>query len=131
MIADAQKVQSAHNFIRALKTQDKDLMVSILAEDVIWTLPGASRISGEARGPNEVVERSRMIASVGMNFELKYVLSGFDGAALSLHNTASQGERVFDENLVTVLKLRGDRICKIDTYMHDVPMLNMFFAQEK
>ena len=37
-------------FLIALRSRDWDLLKAILTEDLVWTLPGSSLISGEAAG---------------------------------------------------------------------------------
>ena len=99
-----------------------------MAPDVVWSLPGSSRISGEAHGVDTIIARCQVITSYGLNFDLKYVLYGQFGFALSLHNTAKHGDLVLDEHLATVCSLREDKISRIDTYLSDVPLANAFFA---
>ena len=118
----------AETFLTALRTRDWDLMREIMTPDVVWTLPGHSRISGEARGIDAVIERSQIIVSYGLTFNLNHILEGQRGLALSLHNTAERHGRILDEHLATVCGLREGRICSIDTYLSDVDMVNSFFV---
>jgi ketosteroid isomerase-like protein len=115
-------------FVKSLRMRQPSLLASLLAETVVWSLPGTSRISGEAVGPEAVLERARTIGSVGMQLEVKHLLVGFSGVALSLHNTASHEGKAFDMHLVTVLTIAGDKVVRLDTFMHDIPMVNQFFA---
>jgi ketosteroid isomerase-like protein len=128
MSKESMKQEIGEKFLIALRTQDWDLMCTIMAPDVVWSLPGSSRISGEAHGVDAVIARCQLITSYGLNFGLKHVLYGQFGFALSLHNTAKRGDLVLDEHLATVCSLREDKISRIDTYLSDVPMANAFFA---
>jgi len=123
-----QKKALARQFLTALKTSDHELLHSILAEDVTWNLPGASLISGDARGVEAILRRSQTIVAHGVHFDLLHILVGSHGVALSLHNTAHHRSRVLDEHLATVLTLQEGRITSINTYMSDVGMLSQFFA---
>ena len=60
-------------------------------DGVVWTLPGSSLISGEAKGASAVIQRAKTIVAHGVNFEFKHILIGRQGAALSLHNAAQRG----------------------------------------
>ena len=73
------------------------------------------------------MERARKIGSVGMQVDVKHLLIGADGVALSLHNTASHAGKIFDMHLVTARTLGEDKIVRIDTFMHDIEMVNQFF----
>lgn len=48
--------------------------------------------------------------------------------ALSLHNTAQQGDRVLDEYLATVCRLKDNKIAEIETFLSDVDGMNAFFV---
>ena len=47
---------------------------------------------------------------------------------IMLHNTGKCKGRVLDEYLSSIFKLQGEKICRIDTYITDVPMLNAYVA---
>ena len=118
----------AHRFHAALVARDWSAIRALLTEDAQWTLPGDNTISGTANGAGAVVDRARKIASYGLNFELLYVLVSRDNVALSLHNTARQGDRVLDEYLATVCRLKDNKIAAIETFLSDVDGMNDFFV---
>lgn len=91
----------ARRFHATLVARDWGAMRALLTDDAHWTLPGNNAISGTANGADAVVERARKIASYGLNFELLHILVSRDNVALSLHNTAQQGDQVLDEYLAT------------------------------
>ncbi|OKH45264.1 ketosteroid isomerase [Calothrix sp. HK-06] len=117
----------ARRFHAGLVTQDWGAIRALLTEDAHWTLPGNNAISGTALGADAVVERARKIASYGLNFELLHILVSRDNVALSLHNTAQQGDRVLDEYLATVCRLKDSKIVEIETFLSDVEGMNAFF----
>src|ERR1700730_18925574 len=122
------KQDIGEKFLILLPSRDWALMRTIMAPDIVWSLPGSSRISGEAHGVDAVIARCQIITSYGLNFGLKHVLYGQFGFALSLNNTAKRGDLVLDEHLATVCSLHEERISRIDTYLSDVPMADAFFA---
>jgi uncharacterized protein len=128
MPAESIKQEIAEKFLNALRSRNWELMRTIMAPDIVWSLPGSSRISGEAHGVDAVIARCQIITSYGLNFGLKHVLYGQSGFALSLNNTAKRGDLVLDEHLATVCSLHEERISRIDTYLSDVPMADAFFA---
>jgi ketosteroid isomerase-like protein len=128
MTTEIEKNAIAQQFLTALRDRDWESMRSIMAHDIVWSLPGASLISGEAEGVDAVIKRSQLIVSYGLNFELTNVLFGQHGVALSLHNTAQRGDASLNEHLATVCALRSGKICRIDTYLSDVDMVNAFFV---
>jgi ketosteroid isomerase-like protein len=127
-MTEAEKQSIAQTFIASLRAQDADLLKSITTEDVSWTLPGASAVSGRAVGVAGIMKRAHGLAMNDVNLEILHVLYGLDDVAITLHNTSQHGGRVLDEYLTTVCLLRDNRIRQLNTYISDVPMLNTFFA---
>jgi hypothetical protein len=124
---EAVKQAIGEKFLLALRTHDWELMRTIMAADIVWSLPGSSRISTEAKGVDAVIARCQIITSYGLNFALKHVLYSQFGFALSLKNTAKIGELVLDEYLATVCSLQDEQIKRIDMYLSDVNMADAFF----
>ncbi|WP_333260965.1 nuclear transport factor 2 family protein [Microcoleus sp. S13_C5] len=121
------KLDIARRFHAALAAGDWSAIPALLTDDAHWTLPGENTISGTANGADAVVDRARKVASYGLNFELLHILVSRDNVALSLHNTAQQGDRVFDEYLATVCRLKDSKIAAIETFLSDVDGMNAFF----
>ncbi len=128
MATDELKKTIAQQFLEALRSRDWGLLRSIMTDDIVWTLPGTSLISGEASGVDAVIGRAQRIVSYGLTFNLNHILIGQYGLALSLHNTARKGTQSLDEHLATVCTLRDGKICEINTYLSDVEMVNTFFV---
>ena len=127
LLTDLEKKQLAETFLYALGTQNWDLLLSIITEDISWTLPGASVISGEVSGANAIITRAQQIVSYGVSLELKHILYGQYNVTLSVHNQASRGELILNEHLATVCTIREGKISKIETYISDIAGLNAFF----
>lgn len=128
MTTDTEKTRIAKAFLGGLSGRDADLLSSIMQPDVVWTMPGNHTISGEAHGIEAVVKRAQMIVDYGMKFQLQHIQLGWNGVAVSLHNTAQRDGRTFDEELVTVLTLHEGKVSHINTYMPDLAMSNAFFV---
>ena len=127
LLTDLEKKQLAETFLRALGTQTWDLLRSIITEDISWTLPGASVISGEVSGADAIITRAQQIVSYGVSLELKHILYGQYNVTLSVHNQASRGELILDEHLATVCTIMNGKISKIETYLSDIDGANAFF----
>jgi uncharacterized protein len=127
IMTDLEKRKLAEGFLSSLKNRDWAKLRSMIDEEAVWTLPGSSVISGEASGVEAVVRRAQTIVGFGINFELKHILIGQHGVALSLHNTARRGGLALDEYLATVMSLCDGKIAAINTYLSDVELVNTFF----
>ncbi len=128
MTNQSEKQAAAEQFLAGLRNRDWERMRAIMAEKVFWTMPGNGVISGKAEGVDAVICKAQTIVRYGMTFTLTHILIGQEGAALSLHNIARRADAVFDQDLVTVLRMEGGKVCAIDTYMSDVEMVNAFFV---
>ena len=127
LLTDLENKKLAETFLNAVGNQNWDLLHSIITEDISWTLPGTSLISGEVNGPNAIITRAQQIVSYGASLELKHILCGQYNVALSVHNQAVRGKLVLDEHLATVCTIRDGKISKIETYVSDVNGVNAFF----
>jgi hypothetical protein len=125
-MTDEKKKEIAQTFIHSLQERDLQRLRSVLSEDAVWSLPGANALSGEAEGADAIAERGQYLGEHGVQFELLHVVYGYEGMGILLHNTAKCRDKVLDEHLATIFKLRDEKICRIDTYITDVPMLNAF-----
>jgi uncharacterized protein len=124
---DRTRSDLARRFYSALVGRDWGAMRALLTDDARWTLSGDNAISGTANGSDAVVDRARKITSYGLKLELLHVLVGSDSVALSLHNTARQGDRVLDEYLASVCQFKDSKIAAIETFLSDIDGMNAFF----
>ncbi len=127
-MTEAEKKTLATSFIDSLRSLDSKKLKSITTEDVVWSLPGSSLVSGEARGVKGIMQRAQYLADYAVNLEILYVLIGYHDVALSLHNSGTHNGKVLDEHLTTVCHLEGDRIKRLDTLISSVPMVNEYFS---
>ena len=127
LLTDLEKKTLAETFLHAVGIQNWDLLRSIITEDISWTLPGTSLISGEVNGQSAIIARAKQIANSGASLELKHILYGQYNVTLFVHNQASRGELILDEYLATVCTISNGKISKIETYVSDVDGVNAFF----
>jgi len=75
-----------------------DSVVELLAEDIVWHVPGSNPIAGDHRGAPEVIayfERRRQLASATMKMEPGELLEMDDAVAQFVTGSATlDGERV-------------------------------------
>ncbi len=125
-MTELKKKEIALTFIQSLQERDHGKLRSVLTEDAVWSLPGANQVSGEAAGADAIAERAQFLGEHGVDFELLHIVYGYEGMGIMLHNTARCKSKVLDEYLSSIFRLKEDKICRIDTYITDVPMLNAF-----
>jgi ketosteroid isomerase-like protein len=128
-MTDQEKKQLATSFIAALRAGDPNGFHAIMTDDVFWTLPGKSLVSGIAKGVEGILKRARTIVEYGTDLHVQHIVLGYEGAALLLHNTGQRNGRNLDEYLTTVFALRDGKIARIDTYISDIEMVNAYFSE--
>jgi ketosteroid isomerase-like protein len=122
------KEEMARQFLSVLGKPDVEVVRGVVVNDVVWSFPGGSPISGEAHGVEGIMTRARTIASYGVKVEIVRTVYGFSGLAMILHSTGNKAGRVLEEHLAAVFAFRGDRIFRLDTYLSDVAMAETFFG---
>jgi len=122
------KVRLAHRFLSLLSAPDEASVRSVTTDDVIWSFPGSSVISGEAHGVTGVMSRARAIADHRVQVEIVRSIFGYSGVAILLHNTGERNGVVLDEHLAAVFSFRDDKIARLDTFLSNVPMVEAFFG---
>jgi ketosteroid isomerase-like protein len=127
-MTETEKKEIAEGFITGLSNRDANLLKSIMTDDVVWSLPGKSLMSGEAHGVDAILKRSETLHRYEVKIELEHVVFGYQDVALHLHNTGKRGDKILDEHLTTVCSLRGNKIRRLDTFISDVQMLNAYFV---
>jgi uncharacterized protein len=127
-MTEAEKKEITRKFYAGIDARDINLLKAVLTDDVAWSLPGKSLMSGEAHGVEAVLKRAEILNRYGVKVEIEHVVYGFKDVALHLHNTGKHADKILDEHLTNVYVLRGNKICRIDTFISDVDMLNGFFV---
>jgi hypothetical protein len=124
-----QKRELAIDFATALKARNTELLQSFVTEDVVWSLPGTSLMSGEVQGVDGILMRAEILDAFEVNVQIERIVVGYKDVGFLLHNTGRKDGKLLDEYLTTILTLRGNKIQRLDTLISDVPMLNEYFVK--
>jgi len=127
-VTDQERTQIAKSFIAAVRAGDARAFQAIMTDDVVWSLPGTSTVSGLAKGVDGILKRAQRLREYGVTLEIQHVVLGHEGVALLLHNTGNRNSLILDEYLTTVCTLRDGKIARLDTYISDIPMVNAYFS---
>jgi uncharacterized protein len=127
-MTDEQKKTLAIDFATAVRTRNLGTLQSLVTDDVVWSLPGTSLMSGEVHGVDGIFMRVEVLDAFEVNVQVEHVVVGYKDVGLLLHNTGRKGGRTLDEHLTTIFILRGNKIHRMETLISDVPMLNAYFV---
>lgn len=125
-----EKRTAALKFLTVLGKPDASVLESVATPDVVWSFPGSSPISGEARGVDAIMKRATIIAGHQVKVEVIHATySRAGGISVILHNTAApRNDRILDEHICAVFAFADRRISRLDTYLSDVAMAEAYFA---
>lgn len=118
----------AQRFAVALATADRAALQQICADDVTWTIPGESPISGTNKGVEGVLTVQRTLQEHEVKADLQQLLHGRDSVVGLLHETGDKDGRHLDVTVALVLELRGDRISAIIGHISDVAMFTAYLS---
>ncbi len=65
-LSDEGRKALATAFIAALRSQNENAFKKIIHDDVVWTLPGSSAVSGVAHGVDGILKRAKAIVERGV-----------------------------------------------------------------
>lgn len=128
MISDDIGYEIAQQFEESLRRGDPEMLKSIVADDVVMTMPGNNKVSGEWQGADGLTALMNGLRRYGMQAEIEAVTYGLGSVALRLHNTGERGVIRLDQLVVVVLFLRGRRIIRVDSHMSDLENFDAFFS---
>ncbi|TCO52296.1 nuclear transport factor 2 family protein [Actinocrispum wychmicini] len=124
-------LEIGRNFFYSMIGQDWPTVRALITDDIVWTMPGTSRISGTVQGKDAVVERVKRVAAAGVRLpriELRHMLVGETTVMVFLYNKAVADDgREIDEHLASIYHIRNDKVVAIDTLVTDVDGINAFF----
>jgi uncharacterized protein len=127
-MTDEQKKTLAIDFATAVRTRNLGTLQSLVTDNVIWSLPGTSLISGEVQGVDGILMRAEVLDAFEVNVQVEHVVVGYKDVGLLLHNTGRKGGKTLDEHLTTIFILHENKIHRMETLISDVPMLDAYFV---
>ena len=115
-------------YATALANGDRAGLAACSIEDITWSIPGASRVSGSFVGADEVLGVGRTFAEFGYHFDVENITFEPDDVAVILRASGANNERTVDEVVVNVLGFVEDRVASIVTHLSDIEGFNANFS---
>ena len=111
----------------AFRARDFDAVRSLVAEDVVWHVPGRHPFAGDIRGLDEVVALLGRVTAHGFTLREHDVL-GNDGHVVALsHMGARRPGREVEVRVVSVMHFRGGRQVERWFYPDDMDAWDSIF----
>lgn len=111
----------------AFNNGDTDTLAQLIAENMIWHVPGRSSIAGDYQGREKTFDYFNRLHELtnGTHRAELHVAVGDDDHVISVgHSSARRNDRTYDENELVVFRFYGGRIVEawqafMSPYAHD------------
>lgn len=120
-------VETVRRGYEAFNKGDPETLTELIAEDVVWHVPGRSSIAGDYQGRDATLAYFRRLDQLtdGSYQAELHVAVGDDEHVVSInHTSASRGDRTYGENELVVFRFRDGTIVEawqafMSPYAHD------------
>ena len=124
----------AEEFFGALKTQQYEALIRVLASDVLWHEPGNSAVSGDHAGRSQLVQffsRLMELSDGTLAFDDVGAVSVTDRlASAPLRFSAKRAGRSFSGNATMVIRGAGGRVAEVWNFAADIAAIDAFWRGE-
>ena len=125
---EADQTVLLQRFVGALGALDVDGLREICTDDVSWTIPGESRISGRKEGVEEIISVARTTQEYGIVGTVEKVFQGRDSMVILVSDKGNQNGRNLDIQVALSIEFRDCRISALVAHHSDVAMLTSYLA---
>ena len=111
--------------------RDPIVVARSLADDIVWRVPGATAMSGEYRGRDEVLKFLRqtiVLTDRTYRTELEYVVADDDRAVAVYRARGEREGRVLDIRQALFCEVRDGRIADVTAVPFDFPAFESFWT---
>jgi ketosteroid isomerase-like protein len=120
-------VENVRKKYHAFNNDDLTSVGELLADDVVWHVPGRSPIAGDYRGREETLAYLGQLAELtGGSYQAElHIAVGDDEHVITVdHSSATRAETHYGENEIVVFRFRDRRIVEVwqapmSPYAHD------------
>jgi uncharacterized protein len=115
-------------FATAVQAADRAGLEAAANPDITWTVPGASRISGQQHGVDGVLWLAKMFSGFGYQIAVQELTFGVNDIAVEIRGTGNHNGRIIDVAAVNVLKFRDRGVVAVGTHFSDLDSVDAYFA---
>lgn len=115
-------------FGAALAEMDEQALREVCTDDVTWSIPGSSPVSGTSFGVAGLIAVQRVLHRGGVTAEVRQVLYGRDSMVAMLHETGSKDGKTLDVIVASVVELRERKIARITANVSDIEQLDRYLS---
>lgn len=127
-LTDQQRKEIVSAFATAFVHDDHAGIVANATPDIVWTIPGASIVSGRAEGTDAVIRLADTLAQYQLNISVQGITYGVDTVAVRLHDSGEHNGKTLDQDVINVLTIRDGKISSVTANLTDVSAFDTYFS---
>lgn len=119
-----------HQCLQAANVGDRQTLLALWADDIVWHVKGAGPWHGEIKGPEAIFDYLAdlgEVGSVGFHTEIEDVMVSNRRAAVICHSTAEMGDRSLDASFIFIATIIDRRIQEVVTVPIDPERVEDFW----
>ncbi len=108
---------------------DLQAVRAVVSEDIVWHVPGDSKISGDAVGIEAWAAKLQSLFASGLNAELLNVMAEGDQVITVQRNSASASDGELDILVLNLFTLADGKLSRMQTFPGDQYALDAFWGR--
>ena len=129
----SERARVVRDLYAAITQGDIPRVLSLLADDVVFHVPGTGANAGDWRGPQGVLQmlaQTLQMTKGSLRVELRDVLvgEGDDVVALATYRASREGRESLENHLAHVLRVEGGRVRESWFHARDQYAVDRFWA---
>jgi ketosteroid isomerase-like protein len=127
-LTDQQRQVIVNAFATAFVHDDHPGIVASATPDIIWTIPGASVVSGQTNGIDGVIRLADVLAQYDLHIAVQGMTFGMDTVAVKLHDSGEHNGKTLDQDVVNVLTIRDGKVASVSANLSNVGAFDTYFS---
>jgi ketosteroid isomerase-like protein len=132
MMSEESNRKTIEDFFAAGNRNDMETVVAMIADDVVWTGVGSTRLSGTFRGKSELNERlfGPLFGSLkeGIQMALERMIAKDDYVVVQASGKAETlSGQAYNNHYCWIIRLRDGRLAEVTEYA-DTALINSVFG---
>lgn len=132
-MADHPNVARCRRLYELFRAGDAESVRELLADDIVWHVPGRGKFAGPKHGKGEVFAFLEQVGweqgATTFDIDLRNVVADDEHMVAVVHYHHERGDTVFDQDGLELFSLRPDgKITAFWAFVHDSAAFDEFFG---
>ncbi len=122
-------LEAVRRAFEGIGSGDWDAVRAVVSEDVVWHIPGDSKIAGDAVGIEAWAAKLQNLFTSGLNVELLNVMGAGDQVITVQRNSAATTGGELDILVLNLFTLADGKLSRMQTFPGDQYALDAFWGR--